>query len=117
MARSVVDDAALRSEIEGLAVLPLERLRERWRELYGTKAPKGFRREMLIRALAYQLQGQDPFGPGARGWRVRMERRPPPLALNHRQNHHRHELERLDLLRREARISEGRPRQPRTVPH
>src|SRR5215210_8821945 len=56
MSRSIVDDAALRSEIEGLAALSLERLRERWRELYGTKAPQGFRREMLIRALAYQLQ-------------------------------------------------------------
>ena len=56
MAQSIVDDAALRSEIQGLAALSLEQLRERWRELYGTKAPQGFRREMLIRALAYQLQ-------------------------------------------------------------
>src|SRR5215212_9133670 len=56
MARSIVDDAALRAEIEGLAGLSLERLRERWRELYGSKAPQGFRREMLVRALAYQIQ-------------------------------------------------------------
>src|SRR5215210_4083738 len=58
MSRSIVDDAALRSEIEGLAALSLERLRERWRELYHTVAPglpardadPGTRNQLQVRA-------------------------------------------------------------------
>lgn len=47
---------ALRSEIATLHSLDLQQLRERWRQLYRTPAPPGFRREVLIRAIAYKLQ-------------------------------------------------------------
>ena len=36
--------------------LGLAELRERWVELYGRPAPKYFRRGLLVRALAYQIQ-------------------------------------------------------------
>ncbi len=47
---------ALRSEIAALDDLDLDALRGRWRELYRTAAPPGFRRDLLIRAIAYKLQ-------------------------------------------------------------
>jgi len=47
---------ALRSDIAALHDLDLQQLRERWRQLYRTPAPPGFRREVLIRAIAYKLQ-------------------------------------------------------------
>ena len=36
--------------------LGLAELRARWLKLYGTPAPKFFRRELLVRAVAYQMQ-------------------------------------------------------------
>ena len=36
--------------------LSLEALRERWPALYGNPAPRSLRRDLLIRAIAYQLQ-------------------------------------------------------------
>ncbi|MDB5542178.1 MAG: uncharacterized protein JWQ89_3905 [Devosia sp.] len=47
---------ALRSEIAALDQLDLNALRQRWRQLYRTAAPAGFRRDLLIRAIAYKLQ-------------------------------------------------------------
>ncbi len=47
---------ALRAEIAALDDLALEALRGRWRELYRTAAPPGFRRDLLIRAIAYRMQ-------------------------------------------------------------
>jgi hypothetical protein len=47
---------ALRYEIAALDDLDLEALRGRWRQLYRTAAPQGFRRDLLIRAIAYKLQ-------------------------------------------------------------
>lgn len=47
---------ALRSEIAALPHLELGELRQRWRTLYRTTAPPGFRRDLLIRAIAYKLQ-------------------------------------------------------------
>jgi len=49
-------DEALRSEIAALDQLDLNALRQRWRQLYRTAAPVGFRRDVLIRAIAYKLQ-------------------------------------------------------------
>jgi hypothetical protein len=44
------------AEIAGLAALSLEELRERWRVLYGNPAPRSLRRDLLMRAVAYQIQ-------------------------------------------------------------
>ena len=56
MARSSIDPAALEAEIASLGDLSPITLRERWQALYGTPAPRSLRRDMLIRAVAYQLQ-------------------------------------------------------------
>src|SRR4051794_6942516 len=136
------------AEIATLGDLSLAALRERWEALYGNPAPRSLRRDLLIRAVAFQLQvkafgglsaatkrklreiaargsggqvrrhprrpscgtrhqadsglaGGEP--PRARGsGRVRVERLPPWLPVHDREGDHRHELERLDLLRGEA---------------
>jgi hypothetical protein len=44
------------AEIAGLAGLSLEELRRRWEALYDNPAPRSLRRDLLIRAVAYQLQ-------------------------------------------------------------
>jgi hypothetical protein len=44
------------AEIAGLPALSLEELRERWRVLYGNPAPRSLRRDLLMRAVAYQIQ-------------------------------------------------------------
>ncbi|MGE0524318.1 MAG: DUF2924 domain-containing protein [Variibacter sp.] len=36
--------------------LGLDELRQRWKALYGRPAPKFFRRKLLVRAVAYQMQ-------------------------------------------------------------
>src|SRR5918993_3845770 len=43
-------------EIAGLPALSLNALRERWRVLYGNPAPRSLRRDLLMRAVAYQIQ-------------------------------------------------------------
>jgi Protein of unknown function (DUF2924) len=47
---------ALEAEIASLPDLGLGGLRQRWLELYRTPAPKFFRRGLLVRAVAYQMQ-------------------------------------------------------------
>jgi Protein of unknown function (DUF2924) len=49
-------DEALEAEIARLPALGLGELRARWRKLYGAPAPKFFRRELLMRAVAYQMR-------------------------------------------------------------
>jgi hypothetical protein len=44
------------AEIAGLARLSLEELRRRWEALYGNPAPRSLRRDLLVRAVAYQIQ-------------------------------------------------------------
>jgi hypothetical protein len=44
------------AEIAGLPALSLDELRERWRVLYGNPAPRSLRRDLLVRAVAYQIQ-------------------------------------------------------------
>ncbi len=56
MVRPSCTPATLDKEIAELPNLDVAALRERWRDLYGTPAPKFFRRDLLIRAIAYQLQ-------------------------------------------------------------
>src|SRR5262245_40703000 len=48
--------AALEADIEALKTLDLAALRERWRVQYKTKSPRFFRRVLLVRAIAYQMQ-------------------------------------------------------------
>jgi len=50
------DRDRLEAEIARLPDLGLAELRERWVALYGTPAPKYFRRGLLVRAIAYQIQ-------------------------------------------------------------
>jgi hypothetical protein len=47
---------SLEAEIARLGDLGPAELRARWVELYGSPAPKYFRRDLLVRALAYQMQ-------------------------------------------------------------
>jgi hypothetical protein len=46
----------LAAEIEALRTLSLPDLRQEWARVYGTPAPLSLRRDLLIRAVAYQLQ-------------------------------------------------------------
>jgi hypothetical protein len=46
----------LEAEIARLGDLGLAELRVRWKLLYGRPAPKFFRRKLLVRAVAYQMQ-------------------------------------------------------------
>jgi hypothetical protein len=45
-------------EIEALDTLDTSALRSSWQKLYRSPAPKTFRRALLIRALAYQIQAK-----------------------------------------------------------
>lgn len=47
---------SLEDEIASLGDLVLADLRTRWQALYGRPAPKFFRRKLLVRAVAYQMQ-------------------------------------------------------------
>lgn len=47
---------ALEAEVARLPDLGLAELRARWMVLYGRPAPKFFRRKLLVRAVAYQMQ-------------------------------------------------------------
>lgn len=48
----------LRREIETLEDLDLYELRARWQVHYRTPAPRFFRRKLLIRAIAYEMQAK-----------------------------------------------------------
>lgn len=49
-------DDRVRDDIAALDALDLAELRTLWQKLYRAPAPKTFRRELLIRGLAYQIQ-------------------------------------------------------------
>lgn len=49
-------DERVHADIAALEAMSLGELRDVWQRLYRTAAPKGFRRELLIRACAYQIQ-------------------------------------------------------------
>jgi hypothetical protein len=51
-------DDRVRDDIAALDALDLAALRARWHKLYRNPAPKGFRRELLIRGLAYQIRAK-----------------------------------------------------------
>lgn len=48
--------ADLEAPLADLAALDLDTLRSRWLKLTGRSAPRAFRRKLLVRALAYELQ-------------------------------------------------------------
>jgi hypothetical protein len=50
------DPQHIEGEIAKLRSLAIAELKQRWLQLYKNPAPKYFRREFLIRAIAYQLQ-------------------------------------------------------------
>jgi len=49
---------SIAKEITILNSLPVKELKNRWRELYGSKPPRGVSRELLTRAIAYRIQEQ-----------------------------------------------------------
>src|SRR5208283_1762606 len=51
-----VTRSALACEIAALRDATSANLKERWRALYGTEAPRRISRDLLIRALAYRIQ-------------------------------------------------------------
>jgi len=53
--------STLENDIAALPGLDLAELRARWTKLYGSPAPKSFRRKFLARAIAYQMQ-VDAYG-------------------------------------------------------
>jgi hypothetical protein len=54
--QSALKPQQIETEIANLRTLGIAQLKERWQKLFKNPAPKYFRREFLIRAIAYQLQ-------------------------------------------------------------
>src|SRR2546423_9908149 len=63
------------AELAGLLDRSTQELRLVWRQLHRAGPPVGLSRDLLIRALAYQLQERTHGGPGAP-----LRRRPQSLA-------------------------------------
>ena len=57
--------ASVEAEIAGLLERPTQELRLAWRQLHRTGPPLGLSRDLLIRALAYQLQERAHGGASA----------------------------------------------------
>jgi hypothetical protein len=49
---------ALAADLAALPGLPLERLKQRWQELFGAPPPPRLGRALMIRAIAYRMQEQ-----------------------------------------------------------
>jgi hypothetical protein len=73
------DSASLAEDLDALRNLPLEALRERWRDLYGSPCPPHTSRHLLTRAVAYRIQEQALGGLDA-ATRRRLERAREALA-------------------------------------
>src|ERR1700730_5325916 len=56
MIRSLSEREKLAGEIAGLQSLDVEQPKARWRTLYRSEAPSRFRRELLMRGVAYRMQ-------------------------------------------------------------
>jgi hypothetical protein len=54
--QSETEPDGLSEEVAGLPALGPERLKERWRTLYGTEPPPRISEDLLRRAIAYRLQ-------------------------------------------------------------
>lgn len=64
------------AELAALHDLPLSELKERWSDLYGSAAPPGMSRNILVRAIVYQLQ-ERAFGGLGPSTRRRLEAKGP----------------------------------------
>jgi len=51
-------DRALAEELAALPNMPLDHLKRRWRDFYGSSPPSRLGRALMIRAIAYRLQEQ-----------------------------------------------------------
>jgi hypothetical protein len=60
----MTEEQDLATEIEALDSLDLCPLRQRWQELYGTAAPACMSQQLLVQAVAYQIQVQVYGGLG-----------------------------------------------------
>ena len=69
----------LAADLAALGDLPLSELKERWSDLYGSAAPSGMSRNILVRAIAYRLQ-ERAFSGLDRSTRRRLERAAADLA-------------------------------------
>jgi hypothetical protein len=58
--------ASVEAEIAGLLERSTQELRLAWREFYGAEPPAGLSRDLLIRALAHDLQERGHGGPSLR---------------------------------------------------
>ena len=62
--RHVGDEQQLAQELAALSALSVKQLKERWQDLYASKAPPDISRQLLIRAnpkSAPQSHGRSPF--------------------------------------------------------
>jgi len=66
------DTTEVERQVAGLAERSTQDLRVAWRELHRTGPPLGLSRDLLIRALAHQLQGQS-YGGLSRALRRRLQ--------------------------------------------
>ena len=64
MKRGIQDATACREALSRLPTLEIGELREQWRGLYKTQAPPNLSHDLLVRAVAYQMQ--QLAGGGAR---------------------------------------------------
>jgi hypothetical protein len=64
------DAVDLNADLAGLATMSIDDLRSRWRVQTGKPAPAGFSKDLIARALAYQLQEQHLGGLDARDRRA-----------------------------------------------
>jgi hypothetical protein len=61
MAQRSVDTAAIKAEIDHVGSLGLDRLRARWRTMFGATPPAGLTKDFLGRMIAYRIQ-EEVFG-------------------------------------------------------
>ena len=69
----------LASDLAALDDLPLNKLKERWSDLYGSACPPGMSRNILVRAIAYRIQ-ERALGGLDRSTRRRLDRAAADLA-------------------------------------
>jgi hypothetical protein len=50
------------AQLGALVSMPYAALRAEWRRLYGTRPPKGVSRQLLVRAIAYEIQANQLGG-------------------------------------------------------
>jgi hypothetical protein len=62
MRRRTADRNELARDLASLSAQPLDILKQRWHELYGSEPPKRLGRLMMTRAIAYKIQEQTEGG-------------------------------------------------------